>query len=269
MKMRSLFPVLAIVIASCGAEAEEKVIVKTDTVVVTEPASPSAFHSFGHLEFPSMDGLTITANSYELIPNGVRPMEEYIILCHQAGFSRGEYRETARRLNDLGYSCLAIDLRSGEECNLFTNETARRAKEKGLPTEYTDAEQDMIAAIDFVYEKTGKPVILLGSSYSASLALKVAVGNEKISKVIAFSPGEYFKSFKLAEKIKGLDKPTFLTSSKKESADLQSLATSISSEKKVVFTPESEGVHGSSALWEENEGNEEYWAALKEFLSNH
>jgi sialate O-acetylesterase len=39
--------------------------------------------------------------------------------------------------------------------------------------------------------------------------------------------------------------------------------------KKNAFLPEVEGVHGSSALWEESEGHEECWKAVEAFLREH
>ena len=56
--------------------------------------------------FPSKDGITITADLYEI--DSASPV---ILLCHQAGYSRGEYIESAKRLNKFGFNCLAIDQR--------------------------------------------------------------------------------------------------------------------------------------------------------------
>src|SRR5690349_9118104 len=72
---------------------------------------------------PAPDGLTITADLYEA--DSTAPV---ILLCHQAGYSRGEFLETGKRLMKFGFTCLAIDLRSGKECNAIPNETARAAE---------------------------------------------------------------------------------------------------------------------------------------------
>lgn len=263
MKSTLLYTTAALFLFSCGTEApkpEKEIVVKTDTVVVTEQAPKDSFMVFGHLEFPSQDGLTITANSYEVIPS-----DQYIILCHQARYSRGEYREIAKELNKLGYNCLAIDQRSGEECNDMINETARRAKKEKKGTDYVDAKQDILAAIDYVKNKTGQKVILWGSSYSASLALEIGKENENVEAVIAFSPGEYFK-YALSEKITGFNKPVFATGAKKEMKAVNELLGVTTSSIKDVFTPAADGVHGSSALFAETPNNAEYWSALKSFL---
>ncbi len=55
-----------------------------------------------------------------------------------------------------------------------------------------DAQQDIESAIDFLAKKYKSMVILLGSSYSSSLALLEGVSNDKVKAIIAFSPGGYF-----------------------------------------------------------------------------
>lgn len=46
------------------------------------------------VEFASKDGLLITADVYE-----VENAKGMLLLCHQAGYSRGEYNATAIKLN--------------------------------------------------------------------------------------------------------------------------------------------------------------------------
>ncbi len=212
--------------------------------------------------FPSKDGLLISADLYEV--NGKKPI---VLLCHQAGFSRGEYKDTAIRLNYLGYSCLAIDQRSGKIANEIANETAQRAKEKGLPTSYLDARQDIESAVDYLYDMNGnQPILLVGSSYSASLVLLIGKENEKVKAVAAFSPGEYLKGIKMSDKLLDYKKPVFVTSSKKEIDQIDKLNIVSTDGFKFWFKPSIEGVHGSRALWESIKGNEKYWEAFESFL---
>lgn len=215
------------------------------------------------IEFPSKDGLMITADVYR-----VDKTAPFIVLCHKANSSRGEYRETAKKLNELGFNCLALDARSGKEMNGVENQTAKRAREKGLPTDYLDAERDIIAAVDYTFELGGgEPVILFGSSYSSSLDLKIGAENPKVKAIIAFSPGEYFgKKLSLKRSIDGLDKPTFVTSSRSEAPQVTELLEGLPSSKLVHFIPTGEGIHGSAALWSTQPNHEEYWKALKAFL---
>ena len=215
------------------------------------------------LTFPSKDGLMITADWYPV--NSAFPV---ILLCHQNRFSRGEYIETALRLNKFGFNCLAIDQRSGEEMNGIVNETAAEAKKRKKGQTYLDAEQDILAAIDYLYEKYKRKIILTGSSYSASLVLKIAKENEHILGVAAFSPGEYFdqKDF-VAKSINGLNKPVFITSSKEEADGVTDLVKDVVSMIKVQYIPKSGGDHGSKVLWSSKPGNQEYWIAYMSFLN--
>jgi dienelactone hydrolase len=220
-------------------------------------------HAQETISFPSRDGLEITADNY--VTNDTLP---YIILCHQAGFSRGEYKNTASRFQKFGYNCLAIDTRFGKEANGIKNATAALAKAQGINATNLDAEQDILAAIDYIYAKTNKKVILLGSSYSASLVLRIAATNNKVKAVLAFSPGEYFgDKLNLKESIKMLDKPVFVTSSKAEAPDVSTLIKDIKSKNKTQFIPVNPGDHGSKALWKEiNPDYNEYWMAILMFM---
>ncbi|MCB9448403.1 MAG: dienelactone hydrolase family protein [Flavobacteriales bacterium] len=215
------------------------------------------------VHFPSKDGLEITGDLYQIDPHA-----PYILLCHQAGYSRGEYVVTAERLNKLGYNCLAIDLRSGGAVNGVENETAKKAAAKNLPTEYLDAEQDMLAGVEYLSHLAGQPVILFGSSYSASLALKIASENELVEAVIAFSPGEYFgDKLNVKQAISHLDKPVFVASTKGESDHVRNLVSQVPESKRTQFTPGREGMHGSRALWKTCESQQECWMSLIRFLS--
>jgi dienelactone hydrolase len=212
--------------------------------------------------FPSKDGLKITADWYPVSTN-----MPTILLCHQNKFSRGEYIETALRLNKFGFNCLAIDQRVGDICNNVKNETAAEAIAKKMNPTFADAEQDILAAIDYLYAKNQHQIILWGSSYSASLALKIAAENNKVMAAIVFSPGEYFddKNF-VSSHIKKLIKPIFVTSSKEESAAVTDLLKDVNSRVKIQYIPISAGNHGSKVLWQDAKGNQEYWIALMSFL---
>ena len=79
------------------------------------------------VHFDSADGLKITADLY-LSHDKSKP---FVVLCHQASWSRGEYREIAPKLIALGFNCMAIDQRSGNEVNDVKNETADLANQEG------------------------------------------------------------------------------------------------------------------------------------------
>lgn len=223
--------------------------------------------AFETVTFPSRDGLTVTADLYLAHGSGV----PFIILFHQADYSRGEYREIAPRLNALGFNALAVDQRSGRSAQMVTNETATRARAQKKPQSYLDALPDMEAAVAWVRAQSfGKGRLLLwGSSYSASLVLKLAGDDPGVcAAVLAFSPGEYFTPGDLirssAAKIRV---PVFVTSGPYEKGDWEGIFQAIPVKSKVFFLPESAGRHGSSTLWSGSSGNEAYWKAVETFLS--
>lgn len=219
--------------------------------------------NFETLQFESKDGLLITADFYP-----VKEAKNLILLCHRSHCNRGEYRETAPKLNQLGFSCLAIDQRSGMKVFGVINETAARAKQQRLATGYLDAKQDVESAVSYAYKLNGnKPIIVFGSSYSASLVLLFATETDIIKAVIAFSPGEFLKGVNLAEGIKPLAKPIFVTGARKEIGEVSQVLRLVSPEQVTLFKPKVEGFHGSKTLWESVEGHETYWEALQQFLS--
>ena len=97
------------------------------------------------IRFPSEDGLMVTADLYIEENDKSAP---FIILYHQAGWSRGEYSEIAPRLNKLGFNCMEVDLRSGGKVNGVRNHTAHRARQKKKNTSYEHALPDMLRAIE-------------------------------------------------------------------------------------------------------------------------
>ena len=214
--------------------------------------------------FQTSDGLTITADLYISSTNN-----PYIILLHQAGYSRGEYREIAPKLANLGYNCLAVDQRSGGEVNYINNETAELAKENNISSSYLDVKTDIKAAIDFVKQRSTKPIVLWGSSYSASLSLMLAPEELKVGALVVFSPGEYFNTDDFVKsKISKISVPVLALSSKSENPDLAKLLSVVKKPLVTIFKPlKGEGKHGSSALWESNPTNKEYWMAVTIFFS--
>lgn len=260
----SLCLLLGIVCCSSPtAPQEDTNTPKKEKPTISIPSKPK--QEMTTITFPSLDGLEITADLFHVANDA-----PVFVLCHQARYNRTEHTETAKALMARGYNCLATDQRSGGVLNDQDNETANRATAKGLPTNYIDAEQDIIAAVNFMAEKYQQSVILVGSSYSAALGLKVAKENPNVKAILSFSPGEYFgNQLALGKTIAGLDKPTFITSSKNEVPTAKPLADVVSKEQITHFIPQSEGAHGSRVLWSEQTFSEEYWTAVNAFLEKH
>ena len=220
--------------------------------------------SQNEISFPSSDrAVTITADWY-FIKKGA----PILLLCHQAGWSKGEYLESALTLNKLGFNCLAINQRSGDSVNNVVNATAREAKSKKIAAGYLDAEKDILTAIDYLFKNYAQKIILVGSSYSSSLVLKVAKSNANVLAVAAFSPGEYFSADAnlITNSVKGLTKPVFITCAKDEIIDTEPIAKAITQKNLVFFKPECTGVHGSRALWNAEPCHDAYWKAFTGFL---
>ena len=211
--------------------------------------------------YTSIDGVKITADLYR-----EKNHRASLVLCHMANSSRGEYRESAHQLLENGYLCLVPDLRSGKSINEVVNETAERAKAQRLPTQYTDAKPDIVASVAYA-RRFNNPIILVGSSYSASLAPLVALEEKGLKAVAMFSPGEYFKGIKLAESIADLRTPVFVTSARSEFENATAVVRNVDRQYVTEYCPELPGAHGSRSLWSEVDGSEEMWKVFLDFLA--
>jgi dienelactone hydrolase len=219
--------------------------------------------SFKTVTFLAEDSLSITADYY---PNP--DAKAIIVLLHQAGFSRGEYKDIAPRLVDSGYACLAVDLRSGNFVFDVINQTAAAEKAKGLEPSYLSAMADVKAAIQYAANNSNKEIYLWGSSYSAGLALIAAKEDERIKRVVAFSPGEYFSNQStVRSRILGLNTPIFITGSNAEyDMIIKPLVEVLPKHNVITFKPESFSDHGSKTLWPSCSAAEITYAKLFEFL---
>ncbi|NAS30571.1 alpha/beta fold hydrolase [Flavobacteriaceae bacterium R38] len=227
--------------------------------------SYASMHSQKTVNYKSKDGLQITADLYEK-----KGADKFIVLFHQAGWSRGEYKEIAPKLNAMGYSCLAVDLRSGGKVNNVVNKTNKAAESEGKPTGFTDALQDVEASINYVKNsfKPGK-LIIWGSSYSSSLVLKYGGDHpDAVDAILSFSPGEYFNSKNYVSKsAKNIKKPVFITSAANEHSSWKGIYSGISGNVKKSYLPKTKGNHGSRALWKQFDDSDGYWKAVTGFLS--
>ena len=213
--------------------------------------------------FSSGDGLKISADLY--VRNYSLP---FIILCHQDGSNRSEYKDIAPRLLNLNYNCLAIDLRSGGKPGFADNETARRAQSENRTMQPLDALPDLIAAIGYVKTFNDRPVILFGSSFSASLCLLAAADNPRVQAVVAFSPGEYFlPRVHMAERISRFDKPLFICATHTELPYIGKMTGGIAAPLITLFKPEKdENIRGTGILTSAGKNRDECWFALMMFF---
>jgi alpha-beta hydrolase superfamily lysophospholipase len=205
----------------------------------------------------SISGLAYTADHPKAI----------VLLFHQADSSKAEYATIAPRLVAAGFTALAIDQRSGG--SLYgPNETARRlGKEAG----YEQAKPDLEAALDWATAKH-LPVVLWGSSYSASLVFEVAAEHaQEVSAVMAFSPGEYFDDMKaVARAAAKVRVQIYVTSAPDagEVSDARAILAASPARTKIQYVPQV-GVHGASTLIEAQDpkGAAENWKHALAFLN--
>ncbi len=239
-------------------------------MLVGSAGSSSADDGFTSVDFPTTGGIQGRADVYE----AKNQSAALILLFHQAGWSRGEYREIAPKLVKAGYRVMAVDQRSGGAVNGVKNDTHYRATRMGLARGYLDAYVDMEAALKYARKELGASrIVVWGSSYSSSLVFRLAAEHpESLIGVMAFSPGEYFekegKGY-VQSLAKNTKPPIFVTSSKKERAVAKPIFDAAPAKKKILFTPASKGQHGSRALWNQWSDSDVYWAAVHGFLAEY
>lgn len=146
------------------------------TISAVRPATSQAVAS---------DGTVVSLYDYH--PKAPGPATA-VLMFHQAGGdARGELGPIAEKLASAGRRVFTADLRSGGSRFGGVNQTA--ADYKGPEPSYCAVYPDLAAALDKVFAKVGSPVLVIGSSYSAALVVKLAAENpKKVSAFVAFSP---------------------------------------------------------------------------------
>ncbi|WP_353778367.1 alpha/beta hydrolase [Winogradskyella sp. 3972H.M.0a.05] len=197
-----------------------------------------------------------------------------ILLFHQGGSnSRAEYKTIIPKLNNEGYNVLSIDQRVGGSYFYGGhNRTVARLEKRGY--NYCDAYPDMEATLDYLVENgyNGKR-IAWGSSYSASLAVKLANNNpNKLDGVLAFSPasGDQLAECRADNYFKTLKLPLLLLRPKSEmqrDRSVQQISLAKDSGHKTYVAEN--GVHGSSMLVKDRvEGStSKQWNVVLNFLN--
>lgn len=217
------------------------------------------------IEFPAIDSLLITADHYYS-----RKEYPYILLFHTELSSRGEVDSLAQRFVKMRYNCLAVDLRSGDKYGFVKNETAERALAEGLDVRIEAGEKDIISTLEFVKSLTYNPVLLLGSSSSASLCIKVAAGRDNIGGILAFSPGEFFlPEFGVPSVLPDFNTPVFIAGNATEEPYLNEMFSGLPDKYKSLMTPSGNSLgRGSELLLSGNPARDEYWMAVLIFIKS-
>lgn len=199
------------------------------------------------------------------------PRAPIIVAFHQAASNKAEYAPMVERLNEAGFSVLAIDQRSGGNFYGDINQTAAAL---GGSTGYEAAMPDLEAALAWAKDHArGAPVIVCGSSYSAALVFLLAAKHPAaVAGVVAFSPDEYLaKKRAVRDAAAKLQVPVYITqaTTRGEHERSHRIFRALPGDDKVEFVPATRGTHGASTLRSDTnpEGAEENWQALLKFLA--
>lgn len=220
------------------------------------------------VQFPATDGLTVYGD-YFPAPRQRAPL---LLLFHQTAGNRGEYATIGPRLARAGCAALATDQRIGGTLFGRENETGRALYPD---TAYEQAWPDLEGALRWARRMgRGGPVILWGSSYSASLVLLLAARHPReISAVVAFSPGEYFPQDRTltARAAARVQVPLFIAAMRgHEEAQARTLLAASPSSHPVLYVSDTPLVHGTLMLLPDANtpgGARAAWAELAAFLS--
>jgi len=255
--MRRLLLVSALALAGCHAAPKvdnQQALIDSDKIKAEAPQP---------VTLTAPDGVKVYGTYYP-----AQNARATILLFHQAGSSTDEYVSIAPQLQRAGFAALAIDQRVGGQ--LF----GKNRTMAGFTGEadYLGALPDLGAALSWAKAK-GLPVVLWGSSYSASLVFLVAASKSakgSVAAVMAFSPGEYFNDKTMVEAAaKKVTVPVFVTSAStgEEEQEAKAIIDATASSDRQLFVPKT-GVHGSSTLISVRNpgGADDNWQAVLAFL---
>jgi dienelactone hydrolase len=230
----------------------------------------AAAQALVEVRFPVRDSLAVVADVHRGAAGRGGPT---ILLFHQGGGNaRGEYRSITPRLLREGYHVVAADIRGGGD----RFGSANRAGPAPADFDYCDALPEVEAVVNLARAQgfTG-PLVLWGSSYTASLALQAAARRSAdVRAVLAFSPasGEPMRHCEPATYVGWLTRagvPALVLRPRAELNDTGRVARleAMRRDGAEVFVAE-RGAHGSSMLDAERSGagTDAQWSAVLGFL---
>ncbi|MCZ6834588.1 MAG: alpha/beta hydrolase [Planctomycetota bacterium] len=234
---------------------------------VDPSAIPYATRQVRDITFEAEDGVHVFGRLYESKLDASAPI---ILLFHQGASNAAEYSPIAPKLNGMGFHALAIDSRSGTTRFNRHNQTSRM--HQGT-TNILGAYLDLEASLDYIKrEGFNGPVILWGSSYSASLVFKLAHNHpHRIDAIMSFSPSAQIGlGLLVGEHVSDLERaiPVFMTWAQFENNDLRhTFFQNLPQSDKSLFV-QKRGDHGSLTLWADRnpDGLATSWGQVEEFL---
>jgi pimeloyl-ACP methyl ester carboxylesterase len=190
--------------------------------------------------------------------------KKVVLLFHQAGSNRMEYQPVLSSLHVASFDTLTVDQRSGGNDWDFENATVKKL---GGSTEYAEAYPDLEAALTWAQRKKYKTIIVIGSSYSASLAIMLASKHgDELDAVAAYSPGEYFADKNwIKSAVKNLTVPLYITGSDTEKDRVNEVLQWKKDQDITRYEPE-KSVHGASML-RQDKNPDGYQANLESLIN--
>lgn len=219
-----------------------------------------------HAAMPSGDTTLVIAKDntrvYGHFYRALNNNPKIALLFHQAGSNSMEYEPVLSSFHVAGFDTLTIDQRSGGTRWGNDNLTVKRL---GVSTEYEEAYSDLQAALNYAIKRKYRKILLVGSSYSASLAIVLASENpDKVIAVAAFSPGEYFTDKnKIKNAAAKLTIPLYITGTKNEKARVEEVLVKLKGGDVTYYRP-TNAVHGASML-RKSMNKEGYKANMESF----
>jgi pimeloyl-ACP methyl ester carboxylesterase len=168
------------VLSSCGGPARN-----------TALAPPQDFF------LSTADGVQLTATLYPVRA----PNPPGLVLVHMLGSNRGAWQPFALRAQQLGYLCIAFDLRGHGQSVTRNGETiSYRAFDTDA---WLAALYDIDAARQALIEHGTNPdnLAVIGADIGANLALHYALQREDVPAVVLVSPGLDYKGIKTETQI--------------------------------------------------------------------
>jgi pimeloyl-ACP methyl ester carboxylesterase len=175
-----------------------------------------------------------------------RQADAILLLFHQAGASRHEYDPLVPVLTRMGYDTLAIDQRSGDGLFGGRNETVTK---RGGSADYLDALPDLDGALAWARARGYARIAVVGSSYSASLAIVLAARHpQDLAAVASFSPGEYFDDKDMIKRAAAKITVPFYVTTRPEEEDKVAEVLRDAHGGNLTHYRQAVGVHGASTL---------------------
>lgn len=208
----------------CGRNAHDVVAPGADAIERTIEVPPPVDEKDAEAILIETEGdFTLAGSLYR--PRD--PAAPLVVLLHQIGSSRAEWKGVRERLAAAGdMAFVAIDLRGH-------GASTKRASVEVPLAAFTSADfavmpSDTARVLDWVRQKsrlTPRAIAIVGSSIGATMAIMQAARDRDVRAVVAISPGRDYKGLDIVESLETLGtRPTFAVASKGDSFSAEAVA---------------------------------------------